>query len=357
MRILHVITSLEIGGAEKLITDIVPKFILKGNTVDVCVFNGIDTSLKKTLLDAGVKVISLGYNCSVYKLEFIWKLHKLMKEYDIVHTHNGAPEYFGAVASLFTSTHIVCTEHNTTDRFREKKWFRPICTWMYKKYDKVICISDKAETNLKALMPSLCNVVTIYNGVDIKRFRQAKSHNELKPTDKILIIMVAAFRPQKDQDTLIKAFAQLPSNKYELWIVGDGERRSILERIVANYNLIESVKFLGIRHDIPELLNTADIIVMSSHYEGLSLSSVEGMSVGKPFIASDVDGLREVVNGYGILVRHEDPTELATEIMRLSENKKYYKTVADKCWDRAQMYDLQKMVDEYQQVYDKLMEK
>ena len=354
MKILHVITSLEIGGAEKLITDIVPKLIQKGNEVDVCLFNGVDTNFKKILEEAGVKIICLGYNCGVYNPTFIIKLHKLMKQYDIVHTHNGAPEYFGALASLFSHTLIVYTEHNTTDRFREKKWFRPICTWVYKRYERVICISDKAEYNLKKLIPSLQNVLTIYNGVDISSFHNAKSIAQMRQNGKKVVIMVAAFRPQKDQDTLINAFAFLPNDKYELWLVGDGGRRAEIEVLAEGR---ENVKFLGVRADIPELLNTADIVVMSSHYEGLSLSSVEGMSVGKPFIASDVDGLREVVDGYGILVPHQNAKALADEIIHLSTDEDYYRHIAERCWQRAQMFDIQKMVDEYQQVYDEIMAK
>ena len=90
---------------------------------------------------------------------------------------------------------------------------------------------------------------------------------------------------------------------------------------------------------------------MSSHFEGLSLSNIEGMSVNKPFIASNVDGLREVVDGYGILFPHEDYKALASIIKKLSEDTDYYQQVAAKCWKRAQMFDIQKMVDAYNNIY------
>lgn len=154
--------------------------------------------------------------------------------------------------------------------------------------------------------------------------------------------MVAGFRPQKDHDSLIKAFSYLPEDKYELWIVGDGARSAELEALAKGK---ENVKFLGVRSDIPEILNTADIVVMSSHYEGLSLSSVEGMSVGKPFIASDVDGLHEVVDGYGVLVPHQDAKALANEITHLATDTTHYQQVANLCWQRALMFDISKMVE------------
>lgn len=70
---------------------------------------------------------------------------------------------------------------------------------------------------------------------------------------KKIVAMVAGFRYQKDQDTLIKAFTHLDKDKYELWLVGDGERRSILEGLVNELGLTDNVKLLGIRNDIPNV--------------------------------------------------------------------------------------------------------
>ena len=103
------------------------------------------------------------------------------------------------------------------------------------------------------------------------------------------------------------------------------------------------------------MLKAADIIVMSSHWEGLSLSNVEGMSAHKPFIASDVNGLREVTKGYGILFPHEDAKALANEINQLAGNKDYYDKVANRCYNRALEFDINKMVNGYNQVYQKVI--
>lgn len=353
MKILQVITSLQIGGAEKLISEITPILRDKGHEVDVLAFDGADTHLKKSLEDAGIKVHSFGQNCNVYNPLFIFKLARIMKNYDIVHTHNTAPQLFAAIGSVLYSVVLVTTEHTTSNRRRDWKWYVPIDRWMYKQYSKVICISDQAEENLKNFHPSLTNVCTIYNGVNVHKFHDAKALTDLQ-SDKTIVVMVAGFRYQKDQDTLICSFTHLDKDKYELWLVGDGERRPELEKLIKVSSLESNVKLLGIRADIPEVLQSADIVVMSSHFEGLSLSNVEGMSVGKPFIASDVDGLREVVNGYGLLFPHGNDEALASIIQRLSEDKKYNQQVANKCWERAQMYDIQKMVDSYSELYKSL---
>ena len=353
MKILQVITSLSTGGAEKLISEIAPMLRDRGHEVDVCAFDGAETAFMQNLIDKGIKVYSFGKHCNVYNPLFIIKLTKLMKNYDIVHTHNTAPQLFAAVGSVLCSVVLCTTEHNTSNRRRDWKWYAWIDKWMYRRYNKIICISNQAEDNLRKYLPKVKNVCTIFNGVDIKKFHNAKPLDTLKSNKKV-VAMVAGFRYQKDQDTLIKAFTHLDKDKYELWLVGDGERRPILENLVKELDLNDNVKLLGIRNDIPDVLQTADIIVMSSHFEGMSLSNIEGMSVNKPFIASNVDGLREVVDGYGVLFPHEDDEALASIIQNLSEDTAYYQQVAAKCWERAQMFDIQKMVDAYNEVYMKL---
>lgn len=354
MKILQVITSLQIGGAEKLISEISPLLREKGHEVDVLAFDGADTHFKKSLENDGIKVYSFDRNCNVYNPLFIFKLARMMREYDIVHTHNTAPQLFAAIGSVLCSVVLVTTEHNTSNRRRDWKWYVSIDRWMYQQYRKVICISNQAEENLRKFHPTLKNVCTIYNGVNVHKFHDAKPLESLR-SEKTTVVMVAGFRYQKDQDTLIRSFSHLDKDKYELWLVGDGERRSELESLIKEKNLSSNVKLLGIRADIPEVLQSADIVVMSSHFEGLSLSNVEGMSVGKPFIASDVDGLREVVTGYGLLFPHGDDKALASIIQRLSEDKAYYQQIADKCYERAQMYDIQKMVDSYSDLYKSIL--
>ncbi len=353
MKILHVITSLSTGGAEKLISEIAPRLRDKGHQVDVLAFDGADTAFKKVLIDKGIKVYSFGKGCNVYNPLFIIRLTKLMKNYDIVHTHNTAPQLFAAIGSVLCSVVLCTTEHTTSNRRRDWKWYAWIDKWMYSRYNKIICISNQAENNLCKYLPKVKNVCTIFNGVDINRFHNAKPLDTLK-SNKNVVVMVAGFRYQKDQDTLIKAFTHLDKDKYELWLVGDGERRPILEKMIYDLGL-NNVNLLGIRNDIPNVLQTADIVVMSSHFEGLSLSNIEGMSVNKPFISSNVDGLREVVDGYGLLFPHGDDKALSSIIKKLSDDKVYYHQVAAKCWERAQMFDIQKMVDAYNEVYENLI--
>ncbi len=358
MKILQVITSLDTGGAEKLISEISPMLRDKGHQVDVLSFDGADTAFKKALTDNGIKVYSFGKGCNVYNPFIILRLAKMMKNYDIVHTHNTAAQLFAAVGSVLCSVVLCTTEHNTSNRRRDWKWYAPIDKWMYSKYSKVICISDSTEQNLRDFIKEGSDkICTILNGIDVKRYSQAVSIDKSTITnhpERKVIAMVAGFRYQKDQETLIRAFNNLPED-YELWLIGDGERRSIIEQCIKDNKLEDRVLLLGIRSDIPSLLKSVDVVVQSSHWEGFGLAAVEGMAAGKPVIASDVEGLAQVVEGAGILFPLDDDKKLADIIKLLIEDQTYYQQVAANCMERAKMFDIQKMVDAYNEVYEGLV--
>ena len=359
MKILHVVTSLFTGGAEKLMVDLLPRLRDKGHEVDLCVFDGSRTPFYNQLECAGIRIIPFSVKGSVYNPLHIYRLWRLMRTYDIVHTHNTSPQMFAAIASVACPTALVTTEHNTSNRRRRWKWYACVDKWMYSRYQNVICISNQAEANLRKYINSTHErICTIYNGVDVKYFMEASPCESLavEYKGKILVAMVAGFRREKDQDTLIKAFEYLPEN-YHLLLVGDGVRRPECEALADQISIADRVHFLGLRTDVHNILKTVDVVVMSSHFEGLSLSNVEGMCSGHPFVASDVDGLREVTKDYGLLFPHEDSKALAEIIQKLCTDREYANEVAANCRERAKQYDIQIMVDEYEKIYNRLLNK
>ncbi|MDE6273176.1 MAG: glycosyltransferase [Muribaculaceae bacterium] len=358
MKILHVITSLRTGGAEKLMVELLPLLRNDGYEVELAIFNGEDTPFFRQLSKTGISIHSFMPNKgNVYSLSNLIKLSKLIRkgEYDIVHTHNTAPQLFAALCKN-KNFKLVTTEHGGSNRRRNWGWYRRIDRLMYERYDKIICIAKKAEENLREYIGKAnVDIATINNGVDVAKFAEAIPSPELEriaPGSR-KIMMVAGFRWEKDQDTLIKALQYLP-DEFHLFLVGNGIRKNELEKLCLDQGLSERVHFLGIRSDIPQLLHAADFIVMSSHFEGLSLSSVEGMSVGKPFLASDVDGLREVVKDAGILFPHGHSDTFANEILRLESDQKEYHRVASQCYSRAKNFDISKMKDGYLEIYNSL---
>lgn len=362
MKILQVITSLDVGGAETLVVNLIPRLRALGHTVDLCVFNSMETSLTQRLRKESpqTRIYALGHG--VYNPVYIFRLARIMRKYDIVHTHNSSPQLFVAIAKVLCSVELVSTEHTTSNRKRDWKWYAPVESWMYGQYSHVICISHIAEVKLREYMGGdwldktksrYSRISTINNGVDVKSIGCAVPDAKLLSLkgQRMAILMVAGFREAKDQDTVVRALSQLDRDRFEVWFAGAGVRQETVRKLAVSLGVINRVRFLGLRTDIPDVLQAADFIVMSSHWEGLSLSNVEGMSVHKPFIASDVNGLREVTKGYGILFPHEDAKGLAVEIRRLADNEAYYGEVANRCYQRALEFDISKMVEGYNDVY------
>lgn len=353
MKVLHIITSLHTGGAEKLIVDLIPRLRKLGHSVDVLLFDGSDTPFKQQLAAAGITILELSKGGSVYNPLHIFKLIPIIRQYDIIHTHNTAPQLFTAIANLFCNKTLITTEHNTTNRRRDWWWYKPIDRFMYNQYKEVICISDQAEENLRNYIGKCrANITTIFNGVDVQKYSNAQPSRELDnlaPNCK-KIIMVAGFRYQKDQDTLIRATALLPK-KFHTFLVGDGERREVCENLAISEGVADRVHFMGIRMDVPELLKAADYVVMSSHWEGFGLAAVEGMCASKPVIVSNVKGLAQVVDGAGVIFDLGDAQQLAEKIMMLDESPSKYQQIAQQCFDKAKLFDISNMVNYYNYIY------
>ena len=358
MRILHAITSLYTGGAERLLVDLLPKLSEGGeNEVELLLLNGVETPFKMALIQRGIKIHCMSLTNDVYNPRKIVAVRRFLSchHYDIIHTHNTACQLFVPLARLFLPKKdiLITTEHSSANRRRSYWWLRPLDKWMYGCYDAVVCIAEKAKENLERYTDLSDNVLIINNGVDISRF--LRPIKDISSQNTFIITMVAALRIEKDHETLLRAVRILPKN-YRFRIVGGGphEVAESVKNICHELGLDDRVEFMGIRQDIPELLEQSDINVLSSHCEGLSLSSIEGMASGRPFIASDVDGLREMVGGSGVLFPHGDFEVLAAIIRSLCEHPKEYREVAIRCQEKARKYDISITANKYLDLYNKL---
>lgn len=359
MKILYVITSLRTGGAEKLMLDLLPRLQKAGIDVELCVFDGTETPFKKEFLATGIPLIEFSKGRNVYSPINIFSLIKLLRKnnYDIVHTHNTAPQLFGAISSVLCSVVLCTTEHTTSNRRRGSMWYGLIDRWMYGRYSKIICISEKTEKNLRDSLSHFSpKTQTILNGIDTVKYSDAFAGgiDKIKDNCEIAIIQVAGFRYQKDQKTVIRAMTFLPQSVH-LYFAGDGELMDECRNLAIECEVDKRVHFLGVRTDIPQLLKSSDIVVMSSHWEGFGLAAAEGMAARKPVIASDADGLREVVKDAGLLFEKGNERELAEKILRLIGDKQYYNNVAEKCYRRAEKFDISNMVEGYKRVYEYLV--
>lgn len=359
MKVLQLINSLYTGGAEKLIVDSVPLYQQAGIEMDVLCLKKEETPFWKLLeTKTNGKIFGLSKG-SVYNPLRIFEIIPYLKQYDLIHAHIFPTLYWVVLAKWlsFSKIKIVYTEHNTTNRRQSNLIFRYMDRWIYKGITINACITEKVKENLKKHLnlKDESRFALIENGVNIANFTEAVtlSKSTFFSQNDFILIQVAAFREQKDQPTLIKAMCLL-KERFKLLLVGEGIERTDCEQLVQKLNLQERVKFLGNRTDVPQLLQMADAAVLSSHYEGLSLSSIEGMSV-KPFIASDVPGLRDIVGGYGLLFTQGNAEELAQLIQKLEKEPTFYQEIKQRCHKRALDFDIQKMVDNYISVYQNVL--
>ncbi len=218
---------------------------------------------------------------------------------------------------------------------------------MYNAYSQIISVSDATTENLRKHIGDSHNIVTIHNGINLNRF----THNPILDPNTVKLVMVAAFRPQKDQDTVVRAMKLLPEN-VKLILAGDGERRPVVTKLSEDLGLKDRVTFTGNSNIISEILMSCNIVVLSSHWEGFGLAAVEGLAAGRPIVASNVAGLSDIVGDAGLFFEKENEKELAAKVMELVENKELYADLSAKALARAKLFDIDITAKKYLELYE-----
>lgn len=363
MKILHVINHLEMGGAQSLLAELVPIQQEMGHeTLVLELLEAKDRTLSNKLIERGVKVESLSGVRSVRDPFNVIRLLPYLKKYDIVHVHLFPANYWVAIAKMLSrcKTPIITTEHSTTNKRRGIPIFKYIDNFIYQRYDEVVACADKALETFRQRYPKV-RCTSIPNGVDITRYIAAEPYSKGDVfgvgNDSFVTTMVARFDYPKRQDTLVEAIAELPENFHGVFVGGSPEHPG-LQKIVAlarTHGVEDRIHFLYTRADVPRILKSSDVVLMASEYEGLSLSSIEGMACGRPFVATDVNGLREVVGGAGELFECGNSHELAELLKRLDSDRVYYDKVTLRCLARAAEYDIRAVALKYQDEYNKFI--
>lgn len=358
MKVLQVINSLHVGGAETLLVNHAISLKKRNVQVDVLTLLDADTFLTDKLQSQGIKVKSLQAS-NIYSPINVFRLRKYLKDYDIIHIHLFPTLYWVVFSCILfrIRAKLVYTEHSTTNRRRENGVLQYIDRYIYSKLDVIVSISLKSKENLEKHLQKQDCVYVIENGVNVQSITDAKplKRSSLGISKKAFVItMVARFCYPKDQLTLIKAMSLLSSN-FVLVLVGEGPNRNECESYVKKLNLGSQVFFLGIRSDVPSILKMSDVVVLSSLYEGLSLSSIEGMSACKPFIATNAPGLSEIIQNKEMLFEVGDYKKLANLIIQVTKNKKDYDEYSLESYQNALKYDINKMTGEYIYIYNKIL--
>lgn len=346
MRVLHVISSLEIGGAQRLLSDLLPIQKQQGIDVSLLVLKSENNAFSKKVADAGVPIISL--NVKSFRNPFLaFKVRKIIRQFDVVHAHLVHALYICSLATRGLNTKLVYTEHSTSNNRRGKAYVRPIEKFIYGRYDKLISISQQTQNALQDWLQSNDDkrFAVIDNGVDTKTF--ANIHKELIPKS---LIMVSRFASSKDQETVIRAMKELDDDVI-LRLVGDGENLEHCKHVARECGVEDRIQFLGARADVAELVAESYIGIQSSNWEGFGLTAVEMMAAGLPVIATNVDGLKQVVEGAGLLFDVGDYVSLASMIKHILTDRTYYEQMSIASQERSAQFDISVTAGQYLNLY------
>jgi len=257
------------------------------------------------------------------------ELARLLRELriDVVHSHEFTMAVYGCAAARWLGLPHIVTMHGNEavlDAWRRRAALR----WSVKQSHAFVAISE----HTRALMQGRLglpdgSIRVIPNGVPLRPGDRELTRRKLGiDDDEVLILTVGNLRERKGHAVLIEALAELHRTgcavPWQLVIAGEGRQRESLTRLTAELGIVDRVQLLGHRDDIPDLQAASDIYAMPSYWEGMPLSILEAMIVGKPIVASNVGGIPEMLcNGdSGVLVPAGDSQALAHALRGLIED-------------------------------------
>lgn len=360
MDILHIIYSLDTGGAQRLVADMATA-MAKLPDCNVTVLTYIaapESNLEKMIKDnPKISFVCLGLNSDKHPSIPI-RLRKFLRNSDVAHVHLFPSLYYAAIANIDIRTPLIYTEHSTHNRRRDISMLRYPERLAYSQYKAIGCISKAVEENLSVWVGSNLSsrLHVINNGIDLSRFLNLKrlESEDIFHRSGIPLLMISRFTPAKDQPTLIRALKHLPTEVYAVF-AGEGPTLQESKKIAEEEGLSDRTLFLGNCPNILPLIAAARIGVQSSHWEGFGLTAAEMMAAGLPVVASDVDGLRSVVKDAGLLFKAGNPKSLADQILLLLNDKDITDDYIAKGLSRANDYDVRISAAQYISIYNSFL--
>ena len=285
---------------------------------------------------------SRGVDVRVVHLEPLLNLFALMRlvrvlsqeHVTILQTHGARANFYGRVAGWLAGVPVVIsTAHNAIADYevsRLKRWIYSTALRVTLPWSKrIICVSDAIRRDVVQDDPAAASVAeTVHNGIDRRLFQtgvdRTRVRREFGLTDGPLLVTVARLSQPKGHCDLIEALTLLRDRWPQLQCVcvGDGELRQPLEAMAAERGLSSMCRFVGSRDDVMDFYAAADMVVLPSHSEGFPFVILEALAMGKPVIATSVNGVPEVIEHMktGLLVKARDVAGLSGAIQSLLEH-------------------------------------
>ncbi|BAO45448.1 glycosyltransferase [Thiolapillus brandeum] len=367
-KILFINSSLGMGGIETLLLELCRDMKTQGcYEPGICIFE-TEGVLQNEYEALGVPVYIIPKKPGLdYSLPF--KIRRLIRKehYDLVHVHNQMSWLYGGTGAILARRPLVYTEHTSLEKFtpEQQRKLKTILFWIGRKTAQVTTVA-------KHLIPSLekdlgipgDRITNIYNGIDPEPYQleidRARKLEELGlPADSRVVGIVASLTQAKDHVTLLRAFARVLQDvpAAQLLVAGQGPLKEQIVAETAALGIGGHVHFLGVRRDIPELLQVFDIFTLSSLIEGLPISLLEAMASGCPIVATRIPGVDELVDEKsGILVPHSHPEELAAALVRVLVDDELAHSLGNGGRQRIlDEFSFEGMIKAYLSCYDKAL--
>ena len=376
-RILFLMRSLEVGGAERQMVELVKNMDHTRYEIHVVTFyNG--GALRPFIENIpGVQVTSLGKSSRWDLISFFRKLIVLIKKFqpDVIQSYLDVPNSFNVVVAKLLGIKTIVRVGASYIDFSRYDWTASL---VYKVGAFLSHFSDKVIANSKAGKEynlahgySAKNMSIIYNGIDTQTFHPSKlDGTRMRSTwninnDEKVVGIVGRIDPMKDHPTFLRAAARVSEqfSNCRFVCVGRGTPAYQQEMIAMANTLLNANKVLWINNckenDIPAAYNAFDILVLSSYGEGLSNALVEGMACGLPCVVTDVGDSAFAVGETGLVVPPQDPDSLANAICAILKMSNLERTdLGQKARTRVEDYfSMGKMISAYEAAFDELVKK
>jgi len=360
VRVAHVIEAMHQGGAESLVVEHV-RLASPGVSSTVVALNRGGPALEAAAA-AGAETIVLGKGDA--RLTGLLRLARLLKarRIDVVNGHNPSGAMYGTVAARLAGVPASFrTEHSIHFPGRGFRFYGPIEALLTRLVDRVICVCEASRSSHAHRFPGLeKRFITVVNGIAEPEGRprpreETRAALGLSP-DQAVALNVGSLTPQKSQDVLLRAMGAARSRApgAVLLVAGEGRLRERLLALHAELGMDDSVRFLGPRNDVPDLMEACDAFVLSSSREGLSVTLLEAMRAGRATIATSVGGNGEAVadGETGCIVPVGDVGAMADALASLlgdAERRAAFGAAGRARW--ASRFTARRMVDETEALY------
>jgi glycosyltransferase involved in cell wall biosynthesis len=362
LKVLHFVTG-GFSGATQVAIDLCFAAQRSGDMQVMLVLRrkrNTDSARVQALIDQGLDVrVVPGWS----HLATIFTLYQLVRQYrpDILVAHGFSEHLWGRYAGLLAKVpHLVHVEHNSRERYNFWRLWQ--AKWLAKRTAAIVGVSEGVRDALVERGFPVRKCIAIPNGIELDRFKTATQMSWSHRTARV--IMASRFARQKDHSTLIQALQLLKKDALHpsLTLAGGGKTRLLkkIQKQVQDAQLQNQVQFMGQVHNLPETLMRHQIFVLSTHYEGMPLALVEAMAAGCACIATNVVGVRGVIDHglNGLLVPENDPQALAMALSYLLKNPNASNELGKKAREKAlNFYSLEKMQENYEALFIGLLQK